>query len=283
MTELDHSTLGKRALLSLSAAPRPFLRWAGSKQRLLPQLVEYLPDKYGSYFEPFMGASALFFLLEPENAHLSDMSTPLVQTYQTIAAKPKQVFDELAKMDVLDSAEYYRIRSEKPSTAVRRAARFIYLNRAAWNGLYRVNNKGEFNVPYGRPRSANIIDFQNLEACSGALSKKSVSISISDFQHVEEKAVEGDLVYFDPPYVTGHNNNGFVDYNEKLFSWDDQVRLSTLARKLQERGVSVIVSNAHHDAILDLYPTFNVGKVERRSTLASDISARKSVTEAVFH
>ncbi|SMY02509.1 DNA adenine methylase [Brevibacterium aurantiacum] len=184
-------------------------------------------------------------------------------------------------MDVLDREQYYKIRDQTSSNAINSAARFIYLNRAAWNGLYRVNNKGKFNVPYGRPRSKHIIDPSNLLSCAKLLN--STTLHLSDFEESVANAQPGDLVYFDPPYVTGHNNNGFVDYNEKLFSWDDQERLARLARELQESGAHVVVSNANHPSIINLYPTFKLSEISRRSALASDIKQRKTVTEAVFH
>ena len=272
-----------RAAAALSATPRSFLRWAGSKQRLLPQLVPYLPSSFNTYFEPFLGAGALFFLLQPPNARLGDMCAPLVETYRSVASHHLAIHDLLSTMDILDRDEYYRIRAAHPTNAVKAAARFIFLNRGAWNGLYRVNTRGEFNVPYGRPRSPNIIDLQNLRACANLLSRPTVSVSVSDFETLASEAKSGDFVYFDPPYVTGHNNNGFIDYNQKLFSWSDQVRLAALAERLRKRGVHVMVSNAEHEAIIALYPNFRVGSVTRRSTLASSIAARKQITEAVFY
>lgn len=246
-------------------------------------MIQFLPDRYNTYFEPFLGAGALFFLLEPRHARLSDMCGPLIDTYLTIATDTEAVYEQLAQMDVLDQDQYYRIRSERPSSLVRVAARFLYLNRAGWNGLYRVNNKGDYNVPYGRPRSANIVDLDHLRKCAETLGSESVSISAVDFGHLDDSAVAGDLVYFDPPYVTGHHNKGFVDYNEKLFSWSDQQRLADLARRLQKRGVTVIISNALHENIIGLYPTFQVVEIVRRSALASEVSSRKSVTEAMFY
>ncbi|MFM9877217.1 MAG: DNA adenine methylase [Rhodoglobus sp.] len=279
----DAHVLFNRASSTLSSEPRPFLRWAGSKQRLLSQLLPHMPSQFGAYFEPFLGAGALFFLLEPGRAHLSDLCAPLVEVYEVVARDPEAVYSQLSDMNILDKDLYYRVRAERPTSEIRRAARFVYLNRAGWNGLYRVNNKGVFNVPYGRPATSNTIDFSNLMACSAALARDSVTIGVDDFSTIEDKAVAGDFVYFDPPYVTGHNNNGFIDYNENLFSWSDQVRLASLARRLQENSVHVVVSNAHHEAVLALYPTFRVAEVSRRSTLASSIKSRKAVAEAVFY
>lgn len=273
--------LAARAAASLSSEPRPFLRWAGSKQRLLVQLLEHIPEFSGKYFEPFVGAGALYFLLEPRLAHLSDKCEPLIEAYDVIARRVEEVVEALEPMDVLDKEFYYHVRAKTPSDEVARTARFIYLNRAGWNGLYRVNNRGQFNVPYGSPRSANLIDKANLFACAKSLTD--AYVAVEDFESATESARPGDLVYFDPPYVTGHNNNGFVDYNENLFSWDDQIRLSRRARELRDGGVHVVVSNANHAAVRELYKTFRVAEISRRSALASSAANRKVVTEAVFY
>ncbi|WP_402844659.1 DNA adenine methylase [Microbacterium sp. GXS0129] len=273
--------LALRAATPLSAEPRPFLRWAGSKQRLLAQLVPHIPTFTGRFIEPFLGAGAMFFLLDTPNAILSDKIEPLVSTYDVVARRPEELLSHLENMNVLDKDFYYRIRKQTPTDEVEAAARFIYLNRAGWNGLYRVNAKGKFNVPYGRPRSGTIIDRANLLKCSTLLS--GASLAVSDFEATARQAGPGDLVYFDPPYVTGHNNNGFVDYNEDLFAWRDQERLAGVARELRDSGVHVMVSNADHSAIRELYSTFNYAQVSRRSALASSVTKRTTVTEAVFY
>jgi DNA adenine methylase len=163
-----------------------------------------------------------------------------------------------------------------------RAAEFIYLNKTCWNGLYRVNSRGEFNVPYGAPKSDGILDASNLRACSRALQTEGVSLSAADFEEALDGVEERDLVFLDPPYVTHHNDNGFIDYNEKLFSWQDQIRLANLAVHLSNQGAHVIVTNAYHRDVLDLYDGFRKRPIERLSTLASDASKRGQVKEAVI-
>jgi DNA adenine methylase len=174
------------------------------------------------------------------------------------------------------------VREARSEERFQRAAQFIFLNKCCWNGLYRVNSAGKFNVPYGRPRSDAIVDPANLVACSQALGHLGVELRVSDFAEALAEAEPGDLVYLDPPYVTGHNNNGFVDYNEVLFRWTDQVRLAEVARELAHVGVHVIVSNADHDAVLDLYRGFRKHVVERVSTLASNSTRRGRVSEVVL-
>jgi len=280
---VDRDALAIRARAQLTATPRPFLRWAGSKQRLLPHILPHLPAEYGTYFEPFLGAGALFFLLQPTAAVLGDTCSPLIETYRSVASHPRGVYAASSAHNILDKDEYYRVRSLVPTDAIAKAARFIYLNRAGWNGLYRVNNRGEYNVPYGRPKSANPVDLANLETCGSILAQSGMDIRNEDFSYVDGLARAGDLVYLDPPYVTGHNNNGFIDYNELLFSWDDQVRLAQMAVRLKQRGVHVIVSNALHKEVIALYPSFEVAEVERPSTLAGNPKARRAITEAVLH
>lgn len=277
---IDRQDLASRAQRSLSTLPRPVVRWAGSKQRLLHQLVDVLPAQFGTYFEPFFGSGALFFLLRPTRAVLSDTCLPLVETYTTLASFPDEIHRELASLDPMDRDTYYRVRKSSPETPVGRAARFLFLNRTCWNGLYRVNKKGEFNVPYGSPTPTCLPELELLQSAAEVLS--GASVRVSDFESSVETAEEGDLVFLDPPYVTGHNNNGFVDYNEKLFSWADQERLAKLARNLDARGVRVIVTNAQHEAVLRLYKGFTISSTTRASTLAGDKAFRRPVTEALI-
>lgn len=281
--EVDRDDLYGRAARPLSTLPRPLLRWAGSKQRLLSSIIDVLPTKFGTYYEPFLGSAALFFLLEPSRAVLTDVCAPLVDVYQAIKSDPDQVCRLLDQYDVLDPDMYYRVREQTAGTTAARAARFIYLNRACWNGLYRVNKNGRFNVPYGAPKTATLPDAKWIGSCAAALAPPSVCVATADFAQTVAPAKEGDLVFFDPPYVTGHNNNGFVDYNETLFSWADQERLASTARSLRARGVHVIITNADHDAIRALYDDFIITKISRNSTLAANRESRRPVTEALIH
>lgn len=280
--QVDREELVSRSSHPLSTLPRPILRWAGSKQKLLPSLIDALPDRYGTYYEPFFGSGALFFLLRPRRAVLSDICEPLVETYEAVRRAPDEVHEALKSLDPLDREMYYEVRSQSPADAVARAARFLYLNRSCWNGLYRVNRRGEFNVPYGAPKTAALPDLELLTAAADAMSSR-VTIHVRDFAASVKRARAGDLVFFDPPYVTGHNNNGFVDYNEDLFSWADQVRLSEVATALAERGVHVIVTNANHESVLDLYKGFAITETTRFSTLANNTAFRRPITEALIH
>jgi DNA adenine methylase len=177
---------------------------------------------------------------------------------------------------------FYAIRSARAAGRYKRAAEFIYLNKTCWNGLYRVNSSGEFNVPYGLPKTDNIVDEANLVACASALDADGVDLRCCDFEDALADAGSGDLIFLDPPYVTSHNNNGFIDYNEQLFSWADQVRLARVARELSAKGAHVLVTNAYHGEVVDLYHGFELTPVNRASTLASTASKRGRVSEALF-
>jgi DNA adenine methylase len=194
----------------------------------------------------------------------------------------ERVLSGLTGLDPLDQEQYYLVRGARAPERHQRAAEFIYLNRAGWNGLYRVNSRGEFNVPYEAPKTSAIVDAEHLRGCAKLLRRSRVRIETADFDHALNSCERGDFVFLDPPYVTGHNNNGFIDYNERLFSWADQVRLAQTAVALAKRGVKVMVTNANHQGVIDLYPTFEAIEIERSSTLASDKSSRGLVTETVL-
>lgn len=281
-TAIDKSRVAQRASAVLTTQPRPIVRWAGSKQRLLSQLVEYLPTGYRTYYEPFLGAGSMYFLLQPAHAVLNDACAPLVDMYNTVADDADAVLARLEVMDVLDRDFYYEMRRSEPSDPTDAAARFLYLNRAGWNGLYRVNKKGQFNVPYGKPRSPNIVEATNFRAAASLLASPSTQIVNGDFEDATRTVSAGDLVFLDPPYASSRRRESFVDYNENLFSWDDQVRLARHAEALRQTGAHVIVTNAHNSAIRALYPSFSEHGLVRRSSLAGDVSRRRPVAESVL-
>lgn len=273
--------LAKRAAAPLSAQPRPFVRWAGSKRGLLTHILPHLPKQYGRYFEPFLGSGALYFLLEPESAFINDSSPELVATYAAVRQDAGRV-GERASQYPMEKTAYYRIRESRSSDPIERAAEFLFLNRACFNGLYRVNGSGKFNVPWGAPKTSFIVDTRNLVACGKQLSRDGQVLTSTDFEQTLERCEAGDLVFLDPPYVTKHNENGFVDYNERLFSWADQLRLARVADELRAKGCHVIVTNANHSDLLSLYEAFDKHEILRSSTLAGAASKRGKVSEIVL-
>lgn len=270
-----------RASHPMSAEPRPFLRWAGSKRSLTGQLVTALPEQFRAYHEPFLGGGALFLLLQPKVAYLNDTCTDLIGAWRAIKRNATAVA-RIAESFALDEDSYYAVRRDRSSEMISRAGEMLYLNRACFNGLYRVNSRGEFNVPWGGPKGEFVVDRPNLKAVQKLLRQPKVKLTSFDFEVALKSCKSGDLVFLDPPYVTSHNNNGFVDYNKRLFSWQDQIRLATAAERLRKKGCHVVVTNALHDDVIALYPKFKVEILGRYSTLAGDKTRRVPVKEALL-
>lgn len=262
-------------------ATYPFLKWAGSKRSLLGQIKCFVPANYGKYFEPFLGGGSLFFALSPQSAEISDASSALIETYKALKKDPSGISQFITRWKPTRE-DFERVKVAKYTQSKSRAGAFIYLNKTCWNGLYRVNSDGKFNVPFGQPRSDYISDIDTLNNCSKALRRRGVSIKLQDFEAIEPRVSTGDFVFFDPPYVTSHNTNGFVDWNEKIFSWRDQERLALLARRLVQKGANVLITNADHESVYSLYNGFGKSQLSRFSTLASDSTKRRKTTEAVF-
>jgi DNA adenine methylase len=274
-------TLAAGASKLSSVTPRPFLKWAGSKRLLLKELAPNFPSQYRRYWEPFLGSGALFFFLRPRRATLSDRCGPLISTWKAVRDAVEGVLTELTSLKPTRT-QYYAIREHPSGETLRQAAEFIYLNKTCWNGLYRVNLSGRFNVPFGTPDNGRIVDPDNLRACANALAHPAIRLECNDFESALHGVKPSDFVFLDPPYVTHHDDNGFVDYNEILFSWTDQERLARVARSLAKRGAYVIVTNSANRGVLSLYSGFNRRVVKRQSTLASKSRHRASVREAII-
>lgn len=270
----------RRVVIERSLQPlvsQPFLRWTGGKQWLARAMPDLAPATYRRYFEPFLGGGSSYFSLQPGIAYLSDANVELIRTYVALAAQPERVIDNLRRLRY-ERAVFERVRAREPRTEAGHAARFIYLNRTAFNGIYRVNREGRFNVPFGKFVNPQICNRERLEICAQILRRATI-IKILDFEEAVCSAAVEDFVYFDPPYITGHLNNGFVKWNATLFSWQDQVRLADLASELAKRGVHVLVSNADHPAVTRLYAGFNRYRVERGSEIAAATNKRRRVSE----
>ena len=258
--------------------PKPILRWAGGKQWIAAKLAKSLPAYIGTYYEPFFGGGALFFAARPKRAVLSDINSRLIEAYQVIRSKPQE-FLRILKQWPNERDTYYRIRSREYSSRVCRAAQFVYLNRTCWNGLYRVNKNGYFNVPFGN-HGRTVCDPDHLIEVSAAL--RAAEVECRDFARVLTRAGEGDFAYLDPPYVSPESDNGFKRYNERVFSWQDQQRLGRVAVELAERGCVVLVSNASCDEVVKLYPGFSHLAVSRHSVLAAHPAHRQVTSELLF-
>jgi DNA adenine methylase len=257
---------------------RPFLKWAGGKRWLFESGQYSLPEITGRYFEPFLGGGAVFFQARPANAVLSDANQRLIELYTIVRDQPFELESQLWKHSSYHSKSYYyAVRGMVPNTPVARAAQFLYLNRTCWNGLYRENLKGQFNVPIGT-KTTVIFENDDFAAWSNALID--ARLECRDFEEAIEDAVEGDFLFVDPPYTVRHNMNGFVKYNQNIFAWSDQIRLRYALINAARRGVSFALTNADHDSVRELYTGFGShSRLFRHSVIAGKASDRSFSTE----
>jgi DNA adenine methylase len=259
---------------------KPFLRWAGGKRWLINDLHRFLPKNgFKQYHEPFIGGGAIFFNLSPESAYVSDLNVELIETYSSIQQEVEEVIDELRKFKN-SKEEYYKIRNQKFRRSSKKAARFIYLNQTSFNGIYRVNLKGEYNVPYGY-RDKYKFDFDNIRNASNIL--KDTKIGADDFHCITRNVQKGDLVFLDPPYTVAHNDNGFIKYNQKIFSLEDQYRLAKTIEEIKEIGAYYILTNAAHTTIREIFSNSdNVIEAKRNSVIGGRNSRRGKYSELII-
>ncbi len=260
--------------------PKPILKWAGGKTRLIPDVLARLPEHITTYYEPFLGGAAVFFALARSNrfehAILTDKNPELVDVYRAVQQDVESVIEELSRMTHSEQA-YYHIRAQKPRGLIKRAARTIYLNRTGYNGLYRVNRSGEFNVPFGRYKNPKYCDPPRLRAASLAL--QDAEIFVSDFEQATRDATKGDAVYFDPPYVPLSPTSNFTAYQREPFGLGEQERLAILFDELGRRHVHAVLSNSDTPITQQLYKPFHVDKVSMPRAINSRASGRGNVGE----
>ncbi|HVV48181.1 MAG TPA: DNA adenine methylase [Polyangia bacterium] len=264
-------------------APAPFLKWVGGKRQLLPRILDLAPDRIDTYYEPFVGGGAVFFALAGQRrfarAVLGDANPELVSCYQAVRDDIGGVIAALRKHRNTKE-DYYRVRAEDPERLSRaaRAARVIYLNRCGYNGLYRVNSDGRFNVPFGRYARPNICDVPRLEAASRALAN--VEIVCGDFRDVlADRPGEDDFVYLDPPYVPISRTASFTAYAQRAFGPDDQRRLADALRALSRARVPALLSNSYCSDTRRLYADLRFRKVPARRAINSVGRNRGPVSE----
>lgn len=259
----------------------PFLKWAGGKRWLASDLAAKIGSPRGRYIEPFLGSGAVFFSLEPQDSLLGDLNSDLVETYKAIQSDWESVRDRLVEYQFTHSKEnYYIVRGDIPDNIIEKAARFIYLNRTCWNGLYRVNLAGKFNVPIGTKASV-LLETDDFNRASDCL--KGAKIFCGDFELLIDQAEAGDVLFADPPYTVRHKHNGFVKYNESLFSWNDQVRLRDALLRAKNRGAAIYATNADHESIRSLYEKdFSLVGVERYSAISGKSSTRGKYPELII-
>lgn len=262
---------------------RPVLKWVGGKRRLIEQIIELFPENYHdrAYHEPFFGGGALFFHLEPNRGSINDVNKRLINFYRVLKEKPKELIEE-ASQYIYDKAEYYRLRTrfnEEHLSDVEDAAILLYLNKTGYNGLYRVNSKGKYNVPFGRYKNPRIVDEERIIEASKLL--ENISINSERFYSVNKHAERGDLVYFDPPYLPVSETSDFTAYSKSGFGYEDHVLLKDTCLDLDQRGVYFVQSNSYVEPILDLYKDigFRIEIVQMNRAINSKTSKRGGVNE----
>ena len=269
----------------------PFVKWAGGKRQLINDIKNLMPKSYNNYYEPFIGGGALFFEIKPDSAIISDMNKELIITYQVI--RDLDSFKKLIKN--LDEYEnnhnedfYYKIRDlDRENNFINKdrieiAARFMYLNKACFNGLYRVNSKGYFNVPFGKKDKINTYNLANMLEIHDFLSNKKIEIHYQDFDKTVETASKGDFVYFDPPYDVIDKKQSFIGYNKNVFDRNAQIRLAETFKRLNDRGVFIMLSNHNTEFIQELYKDFNIHIVKATRMINSNSLGRGKIEEVII-
>lgn len=241
--------------------PKPFVKWVGGKRQLMQDLENNFPKQFTTYHEPFLGGGAVMFNLLTKKSQLScnvsDFNSDLILAYVTIRDKLEKLIESLenhSKNYHKNSTEYYyEIRKQEPKQQIEKVSRLLFLNKTCFNGLYRVNKKGQFNVPLGRYTNPNIVNKENLTAVSKILQSKKIKISCRDFEAVLGDAKKGDLVYFDPPYQPVSSTANFTSYTHRDFTEDDLERLAKLADQLHSKGCYVLLSNSNSKTVKDFF------------------------------
>lgn len=265
--------------------PRPFLKWAGGKSKLITQYIPYFPAKFDNYYEPFLGGGAVFFYLASNRVNykaiLTDINCELINAYCCVRNVPKELILLLAEHQVNHSKDYYyQMRKQNTGTTVEKAARLIYLNKTCFNGLYRENSKGEFNVPIGKYKNPTICNAEGLRSVS--LSLQSAKLEIRPFDAVLDYANEQDFVYFDPPYYPLSPTSNFTAYSSCCFNENDQIRLKNTFAELSVRGVKVMLSNSDCPFIRELYKEFNIHEISAARAINSNAKKRGKITELLI-
>lgn len=263
---------------------KPVIKWVGGKRQLLKEIKNNIPKKFNRYFEPFIGGGALFFELKHKQSFISDYNDELTNLYEIIKTKPKELIKDLKNHENTESY-YYAIReldrksSYKRVSKVKKASRFIFLNKTGYNGLYRVNKLGQNNVPFGRYTDPKIVDEENILACSELL--QNTTITTGDFESIKPHVKKGDFIYLDPPYVPLNATSNFTAYTEQGFDDDMQFRLKELCDYINNIGAYFLLSNSYTEFITDLYQDYKIIIVEANRALNCKASGRGKIKEVL--
>ncbi len=264
--------------------PKPFVKWAGGKRQLIPIINQNLPESFGTYYEPFLGGGALLFHIlwkkNNQKCSVSDLNSDLVLAYTVIRDRPDSLIISLKNHEknyqTDSNSYYYSVRESNPRSAIEKTSRLIFLNRTCFNGLYRVNSKGKFNVPLGKYSNPNIVNEENIRSVSHILQSNRTSIKCRDFEAVLHDAKKGDLVYFDPPYQPVSTTANFTSYTNKDFTYDDLKRLAELCLRLDSKGCKVLLSNSDSKEVADIFwkKPWKVTKIEANRSINSNSKKR---------
>ena len=274
----------KQVYSLVTTTPKPFVKWAGGKRQLIPILNDNLPKTFGTYYEPFLGGGALLFHILTERSaqkcSISDLNSDLVLTYTTIRNRIDELISSLkshGKNYQKDSKKYYySVRESNPRSEIEKTSRLLFLNKTCFNGLYRVNSKGKFNVPLGSYANPNIVNEENLRSVSAILQSSKVAIKCRDFESVLRDAKKGDLVYFDPPYQPISETANFTSYTNKSFTYEDLQRLAELCMKLDSKGCQVMLSNSDSKDVAGMFPkkTWSIDRIRANRSINSNSKKR---------
>jgi DNA adenine methylase len=269
-------------LSPVAIPPRPFLKWVGGKSQLIQQYTHYFPQGFKTYYEPFLGGGAIFFHLLPRQAVLTDVNPALVNVYRCVRDEVETLIKLLEQYQRQHSEDYYyQIRSTPGSSDVEQAARLIYLNKTCFNGLYRENSKGEFNVPLGRYKNPRVCHPDLLRTTSIAL--KNIELAVRSFETVLDRAhTAQDFVYFDPPYYPLSATSNFTAYSRSTFNQQDHVRLRDTFVELAQRGVKVMLSNSDCGFVRDLYEGFPIHTIAASRAINCNATKRGKITEVLI-
>lgn len=266
----------------------PVLKWAGGKRQLLPKIRKHIPKKYSTYYEPFLGGGAVLFDLQPKKAIVNDLNSELINLYQVIRDNVDELINDLSKHE--NNADYfYRIRSIDMDeqefgnlSDVERASRIIYLNKTCFNGLFRVNQSGKYNTPFGNYKNPNIINENTLRAVSKYFNKTNIKFKNVGFEESIKYIKRGAFVYFDPPYDPISPTSSFTDYTNSKFDKEEQIKLRDLCNELNRRGVKFLLSNSSTEFIHELYSEYTIEIIRAKRTINSVGSSRGEVDEVLI-
>jgi len=276
----------------LTSSPKPFVKWAGGKRQLIQVLSKHLPKNYGTYFEPFLGGGAMLFHMITKNSNqkciVSDLNSELVLSYTNIRNNVEELILSLknhSKNYFKNSKSYYySVRDSNPQNEVEKTSRLIFLNKTCFNGLYRVNNKGKFNVPLGRYTNPNIINEENLRILSQCLKSNKILIKCRDFSSILSEVQPDDFVYFDPPYQPVSKTANFTSYTNRDFRTDDLVRLVDVCKKLDSKGCHVMLSNSDTDEVIRMFSEkpWKIVEIQAKRAINSDSKKRTGHSELLI-